>query len=121
MVLFVVGENLLSVEPSSGFTRLLILVGVGLGLNGIYAGLLWAKFFPPWLAVIAAMLDAVLAIGLMIMLTKHAQLLLPLMVVPVMLAGLRWNAEGGLLMALPIALSYGIPLVPLLGENIDRL
>jgi signal transduction histidine kinase len=121
MVLFAVGENLISIEPSPNFTRLLILIGVGLGLNGIYAALLWAKFFPSWLAVIAAMLDAVLAIGLMIMLTKHAQLLLPLMVVPVMLAGLRWNAEGGLLMALPIALSYGIPLVPLLGDNIDRL
>lgn len=121
MALFVLGENLLSVEPSPNFTRLLILVGVGAVLNGSYAGLLWAKFFPNWLAVIAAILDAVLAIGLMVMLPTHAQLLLPLMVVPVMLAGLRWNAEAGLLLALPIALSYGVPLVPLLGDNIDRI
>lgn len=121
IALFVVGDSLLSRQPSENVTRLLVLVGVGLGLNGIYAGLLWSKFFPHWLAVIAAILDAVLAIGLMIMLTRHAQLLLPLLMVPVMLAGLRWNAEAGLLMALPIALSYGVPLVPLLSGDIDRL
>ncbi|NJN98388.1 MAG: GAF domain-containing protein [Anaerolineales bacterium] len=116
-----VGESLLSRQPTTNLTRLLVLVGVGLGLNGIYAGLLWSKFFPSWLTVIAAILDAVLAIGLMIMLPRHAQLLLPLMMVPVMLAGLRWNAEAGLLMALPVALSYGVPLVPLLSEEIDRV
>jgi signal transduction histidine kinase len=121
MALFVVGENLLSTVPTPNFTRLLILVGVGAVLNASYAGLLWAKFFPNWLAIIAAILDAVLAIGLMVMLPQRAQLLLPIMLVPVMLAGLRWNGEAGLLMALPIALSYGVPLVPLLSDNIDRV
>jgi signal transduction histidine kinase len=121
MGLTVAVESLLSVEPSPYFTRMVILVGVGLGLNGLYTGLLWAKSFPNWLAIIATILDLALAITLLAILSKHAHLLLPLMVFPVVLAGVRWDTEGGLLAALPIALSYGVPVIPLLGENIDRL
>ncbi|MBI1880154.1 MAG: GAF domain-containing protein, partial [Chloroflexi bacterium] len=120
MALVVVVERLLSAESPSDFTALLIIVGLGLGLNGVYAGLLWSKFFPTSVAILAAVVDAVLAIALLVILSRHAQLLLPIMVFPVMLAGLRWNAEAGLLMALPIALSYGVPLVPLLSEDFDR-
>ena len=83
----VVVERLLSVEPSSNFTALLIIVGLGLGLNGVYAGLLWAKFFPASLAILAAVVDAVLAIALLVILSKHAQLLLPIMVFPVIIGG----------------------------------
>ncbi|HXW01458.1 MAG TPA: GAF domain-containing sensor histidine kinase [Anaerolineae bacterium] len=121
IALFVAMDSLLSVERPAYFTTLVIIVGVGLALNGMYAGLLWAKFFPNWLAIIATVLDMTLAIALLVILNRHAQLLLPIMVFPVLMAGLRWNAEIGLLIALPIALSYGVSLVPLLGEEIDRV
>ena len=121
IALFVAVQSLLSVERPANFTTLVIIVGVGLMLNGMYAGLLWAKFFPNWLAIIATVLDMMLAIALLVTLNTHAQLLLPIMVFPVLLAGLRWNAEIGLLIALPVALSYGVSLVPLLGEQIDRI
>jgi signal transduction histidine kinase len=121
IALFVAVESLLSVERPANFTTLVIIVGVGLMLNGMYAGLLWAKFFPNWLAIIATVLDMILAIALLVALNTRAQLLLPIMVFPVLLAGLRWNAEIGLLIALPVALSYGVSLVPLLGEQIDRI
>ena len=121
IALFVAVESLLSVERPANFTTLVIIVGVGLVLNGMYAGLLWAKFFPNWLAIIATVLDMILAIALLVALNTRAQLLLPIMVFPVLLAGLRWNAEIGLLIALPVALSYGVSLAPLLGEQIDRI
>jgi len=121
IALFVAVESLLNVERPANFTTLVIIVGVGVVLNGMYAGLLWAKFFPNWLAIIATVLDMMLAIALLVALNTRAQLLLPIMVFPVLLAGLRWNAEIGLLIALPVALSYGVSLAPLLGEQIDRI
>ena len=121
IALFVAVQSLLSVERPANFTTLIIIVGVGLMLNGMYAGLLWAKFFPNWLAIIATVLDMILAIALLVALNTRAQLLLPIMVFPVLMAGLRWNAEIGLLIALPVALSYGVSLVPFLGEEIDRI
>ncbi len=120
--LFVVAESLLGSEPSPNFRDLLTLVGVGLALNGVYAGLLWAKFFPGWIAAITIILDAAFAITLLVMLNEHAQLMLPIMLFPVVIAGVRWNTEAGVLVALPIVLSYAIPVVPIvLGqEDIDR-
>ncbi|MCB0153756.1 MAG: GAF domain-containing sensor histidine kinase [Anaerolineae bacterium] len=120
--IFVVAESFFSVSPPPNFSNLLILVGVGLVLNGIYVGLLWADFFPSWLAAIATILDVVFAIALLIMMNRHAQLLLPLMLIPVFMASGRWNTEIGLLAALPIVLSYATPLVPiLLNDEINRL
>ena len=102
-------------------SRLLILILIGFILNGIYSGFLWAKFFPNKLAVTAIILDAVLAIALLVMLNEHAQLLMPLMLFPVLLAGVRFNAEAGLLIAVPIILSYGVSLIPVLqGGDINR-
>lgn len=120
MALFVVMESVLGVERAPNFMSLVILVGLGLGLNGLYAGLLWSKYFPHALAIVAAVIDVILAIALMVMLSRHSQLLLPLMIFPPILAGVRWNTEAGLLAALPIALSYGVPIMPLLGDDIDR-
>jgi len=120
MALFVGMESVLGGERAPNFMSLVILVGLGLGLNGLYAGLLWSKYFPHALAIVAAVIDVILAIALMVMLSRHSQLLLPLMIFPPILAGVRWNTEAGLLAALPIALSYGVPIMPLLGDDIDR-
>jgi len=120
MALFVGMESVLGGERAPNFMSLVILVGLGLGLNGLYAGLLWSKYFPHALAIVAAVIDVILAIALMVMLSRHSQLLLPLMIFPPILAGVRWNTEAGLLAALPIALSYGVPIMPLLGDDIER-
>ncbi len=118
--LFVVVENVLSAQSSSNFEILLVVVGLGFLLNGIYAGLLWAKFFPPWLATTSVIIDIFFAIALLVLLNDHAQFLLPIMLFPVIIAGVRWNTEAGLLVALPIVISYAVPLVPILQGDIDR-
>jgi signal transduction histidine kinase len=115
---FVLVEGLLTQEASPNFLRLLLLIGFGLVLNGIYAGLLWANFFPKWLAIVATILDVALAIAVLVMLSEHAPLLLPIMIFPVIMAGVRWDTEAGLLAALPIVLSYGVPLVPILRSGV---
>ncbi len=121
MVLFVAVESQLSEATTSQILLLQFgLVALGLILNGVYAGLLWAKYFPGWLAIIAAGVDVVLSIVLLVLMREHAQLLLPLMVFPVILAGVRWNSEAGLLAAVPLALSYGVQVIPFLSNNIDR-
>jgi signal transduction histidine kinase len=117
-VIFVLVEGLLTQEASPNFLRLLLLIGLGLILNGVYAGLLWSNFFPKWLAIIATILDVALAIALLVMLSEHAPLLLPIMIFPVIMAGVRWDTEAGLLAALPIVLSYGVPLVPILRSGV---
>lgn len=117
IALFIVTESLLSVTSSPNFVLLLSLGGVGFALNGIYVGLLWANYFPTWLAVVATILDVALAVILLVLLSRHAQLLLPLMLFPVIMAGVRWNTETGLLTALPIILSYGTPLIPLISSD----
>ena len=120
MALFVVAESALSTVPSSNFRELLMVVGIGIILNAVYAGLLWSKVFPNWLAVLTVIIDIILAITLLILLTQHAQFLLPIMLFPVIIAGVRWSTEAGLLAALPIAISYAVPLVPILQVDIDR-
>jgi signal transduction histidine kinase len=121
LALAVVAEAMLSVVPGQYFIWRVAVVGLGLVLNGVYTGLLWAKYFPSWLAIIAAGSDVILAIVMLILLREHAQLLLPLMIFPVILAGVRWGSEAGLLAAVPVALSYSVQVLPFLGENIDRL
>ncbi|MEW5959420.1 MAG: GAF domain-containing protein, partial [Chloroflexota bacterium] len=89
--------------------------------NSIYTGLLWAKLFPNKLAVTTIILDTILAITLLVMLNQHAQLLMPLMLFPVLIAGIRFNAEAGLFIAVPIILSYGVSLIPVLQGDINRV
>ena len=115
--IFVVSENFLSNSPSPNFISLLILLGVGLVINAVYVGLLWAEYFPPWTAIVATILDVIFAVLLLVLMSRQAQLLLPLMLFPVIMAGARWSTETGLITALPLVLSYGIPLVPLLGGD----
>jgi signal transduction histidine kinase len=111
--LFVVAESLLTGSPLINMTEpLLLLVVAGL-LNGLYAGLLWASFFPNWLAVVAMIFDTIFAILLFVMLEQVAPFLLPIMLFPVLTAGVRWNTEAGLLVALPIAINYALPLLPI--------
>ncbi|MBN1992069.1 MAG: GAF domain-containing sensor histidine kinase [Anaerolineae bacterium] len=118
---FVLVEALFTAEPSPYFLQLLILVAVGFALNGIYVGLLWANYYPNWLAIGAAILDVAIAIALLVMLHALAPLLLPLMLLPVIMAGVRWDTEAGLLSAFPIVLSYGITLAPILtGGEVKR-
>lgn len=121
IALFVLFQYAFSTEPSPYFTWLLVLVLVGVTLNSIYAGLLWARFFPEWLSVTSIVLDAVLAIALLVMMYERAQLLMPLVIFPPLMAGVRWNVEFGLLLALPIVLSYGASLLPVLQGEIDRI
>jgi signal transduction histidine kinase len=117
---FILAESQLSATPSSYYRELLILMGTGVVLNAVYAGLLWAKLFPSSLAVATIILDIVFAVVLLILMNKHAQFLLPLMIFPAIIAGIRWNTEAGLLVALPIVISYATPLVPILSTDIDR-
>lgn len=119
MALYVFGENFLAGGSSSVFLARIIVVVVGLALNGLYVGLLWADYYPSWVGVTAAILDTVLAIILLVLLRQHAQLLLPLMMFPVLMAGVRWDTEGGLLTALPVFLSYGVTLMPFLSGQIN--
>ncbi len=119
--IYIATEGLFNTAASSNSLILLLIIGVGFVLNGIYVGLLWAKFFPEWLAIITTIVDIALAIGLAILLSKHGQLLLPLMLFPVLTAGLRWNTEAGLIAALPIVISYALPLARILsGGDLNR-
>ncbi len=118
IALFVV--IVIGLESLLEFSTLPLLILVSFALNGLYAALLWAKFFPAWLSVIATILDIVLAIALLILLSEHVQLLLPLMLFPVLMAGVRWNTEAGLLTALPIVSGYGYLSVSGLLEDTSR-
>lgn len=117
---FVLAVNRLGGEPSPYFVELLILVGIGVVLNGVYASLLAAKFFPGWLAVTASVLDILLAVVLLVILSDYGQFLLPIMLIPVVIAGIRWGTEAGLFAALPIVLGYALPLVPVLRGGVDQ-
>lgn len=109
VALFIIAESLLNnTRPA---TPLLILVGAGVLLNGIYAGLLWAKAFPKQIAVLSIALDTIFSIALLVMLIAHTQLLLPLMLFPVMIAGVRWNSEASVFVAVPIVLGYALPVL----------
>ena len=120
VAVFVFVQYTLSSEVPPDFNRLLILLLIGIVLNAIYAGLLWAKFFPNWLAGTSIVLDTIWAIALLVILNEYAQFLLPLMLFPVLVAGVRFSGEFGLVISVPIILSYGVSLVPLLQGEINR-
>lgn len=119
LALFVLGTAFIAGPPYNNITPLLGLVGLGAFLNAAYAGLLWAGFFPGWLAAGTLILDAVLSLALLV-LVGPSQLLLPLVLFPVIVAGVRWNAEAGLLVSVPIIFGYALPLADLLRGEIDR-
>jgi signal transduction histidine kinase len=120
IAIFILAQAYFTAEPSPNFYRLLGLVGVGFVLNGIYAALLWAKFFPGWLAIATVLLDSALAVLLLVLFEDYAQFLLPLTLYPVIVAGARWNAELGILVAAIIILGYAVPLTSLLRGEPDR-
>ena len=118
--MFVIMQYMFGPELPANFARLLVLILIGVGLNAIYTGLLWAKFYPGWLAVASMIVDLIWSIAFLVMLSDQAQLLLPLMVFPVLVGGARFGGEVGLIVAVPIVLSYGVSLIPLLQGDINR-
>ncbi|RME74581.1 MAG: GAF domain-containing sensor histidine kinase [Chloroflexi bacterium] len=102
---------------SPNFQRLLLLLFVGIVLNSIYAGLLWARFFPPWLGLVTVILDIVFAVGLLLLLDHSLMLMLPLMIFPVLIGAGRFGAETGVLIIFPLIIGYGLRLIPLLQNN----
>ncbi len=99
-----------------------MLGGIGVALNALYAGLLWARLFPPWFAGVTIGLDALWAIALLIILREHSQLLLPLMLFPVLMASVRFSVEAGLIVAFSVILAYGgLSLAPLLQAEIQPI
>jgi len=121
VALFVLAENYLGGTQNPELFQLGVVVGVGVVLNAIYAGMLWAKFFPDWLSVITVIVDGLLALALLL-LVEHPQFLLPLLLFPVIMASVRWNTEVGLLVALPLIVGYALPVVRLLQQagEMDR-
>ncbi len=120
LAFFVVAERLLAETPSASFTRLILVIGIAFLLNGIYAGLMWGKFFPDWLAVATIIIDTGLSIALLFLI-EHNQYLLPFVLFPVLIAGIRWNTEAGLLVAVAISAGYGwLLLVPLFQSESNR-
>ncbi len=103
---------LLSARSSPAFLPAIALVGIGFVVNMLIAGLLWAGLFPGWLSVMVSLFDAVIGALLLFVLGAWAVLLFPLMVFPVLLAGMRWGPEVGLLMILPLLAARVIPLLP---------
>ncbi|HRV90758.1 MAG TPA: GAF domain-containing sensor histidine kinase [Anaerolineae bacterium] len=103
-------------------TQLLTILGVGVALNLLYAGLLWAGYFPNWLAVVSVVIDVGFAIALLLLLSSYVEFLLPLAVFPVLIASLRWNVEAGLIAAVPLIIIYAAPIFSIYqeSENINR-
>lgn len=112
---------LAAARSTGSFFALITAVGIGLFLNLMYTGLLWARFFPGWLAVIAAVFDAILAAILLFVGREWVDSLVLLMLLPVLMAGARWGIEGGLVMALPIAGGYLAALLPVIQAEILEL
>lgn len=112
---------LAAARSTGSFFALITAVGIGLFLNLMYTGLLWARFFPGWLAVIAAVFDAILAAILLFVGREWVDTLVLLMLLPVLMAGARWGIEGGLVMALPIAGGYLAALLPVIRTEILEL
>jgi signal transduction histidine kinase len=108
--LFLVGDNLLSGGPTEAIVPQLIVVAAGFVLNAIFAGLLWAKFFPEWLAITSVALDAVL-VAILLAMVPNPLLLLPVAVFPALVAGARWSFEVGLIVAVVVMIGFGLPLV----------
>jgi signal transduction histidine kinase len=109
---FVIAD--LGAVNSGNFLILLAIVAFGFVLNGIYAIMLWSNWFPGWMAGLAAFLDVLLAGTVLVLSIDYALYLLPLMLFPVIMTGLRWDIEVGLLVAFLIVLVYGVTLVPIL-------
>jgi len=120
IAVFVLAQNYLAASPSHNYSQLLGLIGAGVVLNGICAGLLWAKLFPKSVAITTIILDTVIAVILLFLLQEDEEFVLPLVLFPVIVAGVRWNAELGLLAAVPIIIGYAIPLIPIVRGDIDR-
>jgi hypothetical protein len=94
LAVFVVAGNLVAEDASPDFNNLLILIGSGMLLNGAFTALLWAGFFPTWMAVIATIIDMGIATAFLL-LSGSLQFVLPLVLFPVIIAGVRWNTEAG--------------------------
>jgi len=107
---------------SNSFLILFGVVAFGFVLNGIYAVMLWSNWFPGWMAGVAAFFDVVLTIALLGLSLDYAPYLLPIMVFPVIMAGVRWDIEVGLLVAFLMVLGYGLTLVPIIraGDTIEQ-
>lgn len=108
----------LAARSSASFSALMTAIGIGLFLNLLYTGLLWAHFFPGWLAVISAVFDGILAAILLLVGREWADSLVLLMLLPVLMSGARWGIEGGLFMALPVAGSYLAALLPVIRSEV---
>jgi len=114
IALFILVRGFVTSDLSSN--GLLILFGIvafGFILNGIYAFMLWSNWFPGWMAGIAAFFDVVLVGALLVMSLDYAPYLLPVMLFPVIMAGVRWDIEVGLLVAFLAVLVYSVTLVPI--------
>ena len=109
---------MLAARSSASFFALMTAVGIGLFLNLMYTGLLWARFFPGSLAVIAAVFDALLAAIVLFVGREWVDSLVLLMLLPVLMAGARWGIEGGLLMALPVTGGYLAALLPMIRTEV---
>jgi signal transduction histidine kinase len=118
-LLYVLGESTLAAVSSSYLNQMLMIMGGGFLLNAIYTGLLWAKYYPPWLGAVSVALDTILVITLML-LVEYPQFLLPATLFPVVIAGTRWNLEAALLVVIPLVLGQALLLIPLLQGEIDR-
>jgi signal transduction histidine kinase len=121
LAVFVVAGNLVAEDASPDFNNLLILIGSGMLLNGAFTALLWAGFFPTWMAVIATIIDMGIATAFLL-LSGSLQFVLPLVLFPVIIAGVRWNTEAGLLTTLPLIIVYALPVVATLqpDSTLDR-
>lgn len=121
VAVFILAENYLGGKQNPEIYQLAVVVGVGVVLNAIYAGMLWAKFFPNWLSVFTLIVDGILALALLL-LVEHPQYVLPLLLFPVIVSSVRWNTEVGLLVALPLIVGYALPVVRLLQAGVvDRV
>ncbi len=120
--LFVAVRGFVITDLSSD--NLLILLGVvvfGFVLNIIYLLMLWSNWFPGWVAVLSVFLDLAIAITVLVLSLDYAAYLLPLMIFPVIIAGVRWDIEAGLLAAMVVVMGYGVTVVPLLtAGSIDQ-
>lgn len=108
---FVLADMLFAEAPSEYSRELLGLVGLAVFLNIAYAGLLWAKFYPGWVAVGATLFDAIVAVIVLILFDDYILYLLPVALFPVLIAGVRWSIEAGLIMAIVVSMGYAFPLI----------
>ncbi len=104
----------------NNLVKLLILFLAAFVINGVYVGLLTGEFFPTWLAVASPLVDVIWAVLLLVIAREYIEMLLPVLVFPPLIAGVRWSTEAGALTALPLLVGYGVVLVPFWQGNIGR-